>query len=583
MLAPPAMNINRPSSATASVSSSTTLRPRFPRQTLEDDEVPSHLTTTTKWLDGPPASSSSSRAESPANHSWRRRADKDAQRTRSSSRFLGPSNVIGSRSDPSTFATSLWESSWSSLQGFASNLIGGDGSRTSSPGRPPQYRRRPAEATHSRNTSVPPAQWGPSGGERQAGLGSREDRKMLVQARKRETLLAANGQIMPDASRRYKRRDSDETNYATAPLGEQDDGDALVYLHKVKPEDTLAGVMIKYNCQPNVFRKANRLWPNDSIQIRKTVVLPVDACGVKGRRILETGKPTEYIEEARTEEIMPTPTGFQSPWGHQHESSKERGTPLSSIPTSPSISISLSNPEEPPWKHDSWVMIDGFPDAVEIARLSHKTLGYFPRSRRKSLTFSDLGTPPASLEQPRRSYQSSPRGNISKSRSPSGSYLTHQLQGPGGVGTMGREVRSPGPGQDGLNRLFAAHLPNLSPRKSFDSVNSTSSHGNGGIENVGGAIEGWMRKLATKAVGSVQPSNPGGESRAGDLIELSEDAFEIADANHAEEEDRQSATGNNNAGSVIGAWSAEQDLMLRDHFPLRGRGVGESPRSGKSD
>ena len=406
---------------------------------------------------------------------------------------------------------------------------------------------------------------------------------MLVQARKRETLLAANGQITPDVSGRYKRRDSDETNHATAPLGEQDDRDALVYLHKVKPEDTLAGVMIKYSCQPNVFRKANRLWPNDSIQIRKTVVLPVDACGVKGRRILEPGKPTEHLEDARTEEIMPTPTGFQSPWGHLHESPKEKGTPLSSIPTSPSISISLSNPEETPWKHDSWVMIDGFPDAVEIARLSHKTLGYFPRSRRKSLTFSDLETPPASLDLPRGSYQSSPRGHISKSRSSSGSYLTHQLQGPGGVGTMGREVRSPGPGQDGLNRLFAAHLPNLSPRKSFESVNSTSSHGNGGIENVGGAIEGWMRKIATKAVSSIQPSTPGGESRAGDLIELSEDAFEIGDANPAEEEDRQSATGNTNAGSGVGAWSAEQDLMLRDHFPLRGRGVGESLRRGKSD
>ena len=404
---------------------------------------------------------------------------------------------------------------------------------------------------------------------------------MLVQARKRETLLAVNGQITPDASRRYKRRDSDETNHATAPQREQDDGDALVYLHQVKPEDTLAGVMIKYSCQPNVFRKANRLWPNDSIQIRKTVVLPVDACGVKGRRILEPGKHAEYLEDARAEEVIPTPTGLQSPWDHQHEGPKERGTPLSSIPASPSISIAPSNPDETPWKHDSWVMIDGLPDAVEIARLSHKALGYFPRSRRRSLTFSDLETPPASLDLPRRSYQSSPRGPTSKSRSSSGSYLTHQLQGPGGVGTMGREVRSPGPGQDGLNRLFAAHLPNLSPRRSFDSVNSTSSQGNGGIENVGGTIEGWMRKLATKAASSVQPSNPGGESGAGDLIELSEDAFEIGNANHAEEEDRRSATGNTNAG--IRAWSAEQDLMLREHFSLRGRGVGESPRGGKGD
>ena len=405
-----------------------------------------------------------------------------------------------------------------------------------------------------------------------------------MQARKRETLLAANGHNTPDVMGRYKRRDSDERNHHSAPSEEQDDREALVYLHKVKPEDTLAGVTIKYNCQPNVFRKANRLWPNDSIQVRKTVVLPVDACAVKGRKIPEPGTPSERPGDGHTEEIMPTPTAFQSPWGDLHDSPKEKGTPLSSIPTSPSISISLSNPEEPPWKHDSWVMIDGFPDAVEIARLSHKTLGYFLRSRRKSLTLSDVGTPPASLDLPRGSYQSSPpRGQKSQSRSSSGSYLTHQLQGPGGVGTMGRDVRSPGPAQDGLNKLFAAHLPNLAPRKSFESVNSNSSHGNGGIENVGGAIEGWMRKFAAKAANSVQPSTSGGRSGVGDLIELSEDAFEVGDDDHAEDEDRRSTITNANAGSGVGAWSAEQELMLREHFPPRGRTVlEESPRGGKS-
>lgn len=455
----------------------------------------------------------------------------------------------------------------------------------SRPGRSPQRRRRPMEATHGRNTSAPPAQWGPSGGERQVGLGTREGRRMLVQARKRETLLAASGHITPDGSGRYKRRDSDERNHTSAPPREQDDREALVYLHKVKPEDTLAGVMIKYGCQPNIFRKANRLWPNDSIQVRKTVVLPVDACGVKGRKILEPGNSSNSLGYGPTEEIMPTPTAFQSPWSDLHDSPRGKGTPLSSIPTSPSISISLSNPEEPPWKHDSWVMIDGFSDAVEIARLSHKTLGYFPRSRRKSLTFSDVGTPPASLDLPTRSYQSSPPGGQkSKSRSSSGSYLTHQLQGPGGVGTMGRDVRSPGPAQDGLNKLFAAHLPNLAPRKSSESVNSSSSYGNGGIENVGGAIEGWMRKLATKAANSVQPSTPGGRSGVGDLIELSEDAFEIGDDDHAPDEDRRSIIRNANAELAVGAWSAEQELMLREHLPPRGRRpFGEPRQREKSD
>ena len=403
---------------------------------------------------------------------------------------------------------------------------------------------------------------------------------MLVQAMKRETLLAS-GHITPDVSGRYKRRDSEEINHTSASPGVQDDMDALVYLHKVKPEDTLAGVTIRYSCQPNVFRQANRLWPNDSIQVRKTVILPVDACGVKGRKIQV---PLEHSSDGHTEEIMPTPTAFQSPWADLHDSPKEKGTPQSSIPTSPSLSISLSNPEEPPWKHDSWVMIDGFPDAVEIVRLTYKRLAYFPRSRRKSLTFSDIETPPASLDLPRGRYQSSPpRVQTSKPRSSSGCYLTHQLQGPGGVGTMGRDVRIPGPAQDGLNKLFATHLPGLAPRKSFESTNSSSSHGNGGIENVGGVIEGWMRKLATKAANSIQSPTPEGRSGVGDLIELSEDAFEVGDDDHAENEDSRFAIGSANGGSGVRARSAEQGLMLRDHFPPRGRVFEESPRGGKSD
>ena len=569
------MSINRPSSA---ISSSTTLRPRARRQAHENDETISFSATDSRWLDGTATSSSSLRAESPTNLSLSSRADEEAQRHGNSRRFLGASGVIGSRSNPSAVATALWESSWCSLQGFASNFIGGDSSRASSPGHSKQRRQRPIGGTYGSNTSASPSQWGPSGGERQVGLGTQEDQRMLLQARKRETLLAANDHVVLDVSGRYKRRDSDERNDTLALPGEQDDRDALVYLHKVKPEDTSAGIMIKYSCQPNVFRKANRLWPNDSIQVRKTVLLPVEACGVRGRRIIESSRSTERLRN--TEEIMPTPTAFQPPWSDLHDSPKERGTPLSSIPTSPSMSISFSNPEEPPWKHDSWVMIDGFSDAVEIARLSQKTLGYFPRSRRKSLTFSDVETPPASLDLPRGSYQSSPpRGRISQSRSSSGCNPTHQLQGPGGVGTMGKDVRSPGPAQDGLNKLFATHLPNLAPRKSFESVNSSSSHGNGGIEHVGGAIEGWMRKLATKAANSIQPQTPGGRSWEGDLIELSEDAFEIGDDDHAGDGDWRSTT----RFGPTRTWSAERGSLRQNHFPPKERLFEESPRSGKSD
>ena len=397
-----------------------------------------------------------------------------------------------------------------------------------------------------------------------------------VQARKREALMATNGYTAPDLLGRNKRRDSDDANAASVSPRGNEERDALVYLHKVKIEDTLAGVMIKYNCNPNIFRKANRLWPNDSIQGRKTVVLPVDACGVKGRKIAELDDTMDYLGDGSAGEIMPTPTTMQAPWAALHGVPVDKDTPLSSIPTSPSISISLSNPEDPPWRHDSWVKIDGFTDAVEIARLSRRTLGYFPRSRRKSLTFSDVETPPASLDLSRGSYQTNPpQAPKPKSRSSSGFFL----HGPGGVGTMEKNVRSPGPAQDGLNKLFAKHLPDVAPRSSFESINSTSSHGNG-MENLSGAVEGWVRKLATKAAHTVQPGPAAGRSGVGEVIELSEDAFEIGNDEHEDGARRITVT-NVDEGSGVGAWDAEQERILQERFPPRGRIVTESPKRGK--
>ena len=578
------------SSPRISASSSTTLRPRNRRRTNEDDDNgPSSSNYAANWLDGPTLSSTSSRAVSPipSAHPSRplsrpSRLNDGPPRSNSSTRFLGVSALSGSQVTPSAFATGLWESSWSSLQGFASNFMSSDSSRASSPARPASRKRRPIEATHNRYTSTQPAAWGPSAvGDKQIGAGTKEDRKSQVQARKREALLAANGYASPDTSGRYKRRDSDEGTDVSVPPGENDDRDARVYLHKVKPEDTLAGVLIKYGCDPNVFRKANRLWPNDSIQVRKTVVLPVNACTVKGRRMPEPDSTLDHLGDGFNGDMMPTPTATQTPWNDLPISSKQQETPLSSIPTSPSISVTPSNPEDPPWKHDSWIQVEGFPDAVEIARLSRRTLGYFPRSRRKSQIFFDSETPPASFDLSRGNHSPiPPLPRETKSRSSSGSFL----HGPGGVGTMARNVRSPGPAQDGLNKLFAKHLPDVAPRSSFESVDSTSSRGNG-IENIGGAVEGWVRKIATKAAKTVQPQTPGGASGVSDLIELSEDVFEIGD--HEEEDGandsaRREGTGVPAAAGEQILWDAQQRHDLHERFPPKGRIVEQSPGRGRS-
>ncbi|KAL8807797.1 MAG: hypothetical protein Q9182_000446 [Xanthomendoza sp. 2 TL-2023] len=503
----------------------------------------------------------------------------------STARATGSRPSRNSNRTLSTSSAGFWEAPWSSIQGLASQLLSGsDASVETLTPRSPTRKRRPLAATHERTTSAPPAQWGPSGTAGKAlGKGSQEDRLAYVQAKKREGLLAANGHVMPDSLGRFKRRDSDERDRGSIPPTESDDRDMLVYLHQVKPQDTLAGVTIKYICQPNVFRKTNRLWPNDSIQIRKVVMLPVEACGVKGRKLPDTVETPDALIESHDEDFLPTPTQIRNPsWTSYYKPPNSNDTAPSTTPSSPSISVTGPEGSEPSWKHDSWVLIDGFADAVEIARLPRRTIGFFPRSRRKSNSYSDdmVGSPlgGSSLDLPRLSYThdhstSSPSRRNHKSRSSSTSnFPSLHLKGPGGVGTLGKDVRGPGPAPDGLNKLFAAHLPNVAPRGSFESTRSNAS--STGIENVGGAIESWVRKFAGKAAASMQmPSSSAAAAAAaageGDVIELT-DAFEVG-----MEVDGGRRRESNEAATMM---MEEERLRLQERFPPRGRVFEESAR-----
>ncbi|MCJ1227446.1 hypothetical protein MMC12_004101 [Toensbergia leucococca] len=528
----------------ASTDNSATLRPRTRRLVSIDGGsalINSSSSASTDPRREPTVSSSfSSRAHSPIPS---KHPSRSASSNRKPRRSLSSDRPSASEPAPAKLTSGLWETSWSSLQGIASNLLSGDPIPESRGVSRTSRRNRPVEVKHTRNTSAPPAQWGPLGGTtKQAGSSLIEYRKAQLQAMKRETLLSAGFHTHTDASGQFKRRNSDDRGSASAPPSDLEDRDALVYLHRVRASDTLAGVLIKYCCQPAAFRKANRLWPNDSIQVRKTVILPIDACGVKGRKVPEPTISIDLLGEECIDDTMETPTNAQHAWGNLSDSLEAKETPLSSIPTSPSISV--SNFDESPWKHESWIILDGHPDAVEIVRLPCNTLGFFPPTRRKSLSYSDLDTPPASLDLPRSTNQDTSPRRV-KSRSSSGSFFARQMQGPGGVGTLGKEVHSPGPAQDRLNKLFAAHLPNVAPRASLESSTSTSSTG---IENMGGAIEGWVRKFATRAAATLQSNDSRDRSGIGDLIELS-DAFELGgDQRNDEEGSSRAQTGTESSG-----------------------------------
>ena len=562
---------------------STTLRPRNRRLISIDDEFETIESGSPAGFESknPTTSSSllSSRAASPIPSTHPSRSASRTRRSNKShwnNRSQGVFGFGATQAAPSTFATGLWGSSWTSIQGIASALLGSD-TKDATRDRPRDSRspkrKRPFGLVNSRKL-VPtlPEQWGPNV-ERHIAHGSQEDRLAQVQAKKRKTLLTANGHTFPDSTGTYKRRLSEDRESMSAPPPEDHERDALVYVHHVQSNDTLPGIAIKYNCPIATFRKANRLWPNDRIQIRDVVYLPVEACGVRGRKVAAPVANLNLLGDNNVEDLADTPTACNAASGYDSSPDSQLAQ-HPDVATSPSINASNTNSPDLPWKHDSWVLIDSSPVAIEIARLPCRTLGFFPPSRRKSVTFSNLETPSRSFElfrnhdfgisparrtSPRR--HGSPRPN-SKSRSSSGSNWVSALSGVGGVGTLGHDVHSPGPAQDKLNQFFAPHLPNVAPRTSFESVASTSSTG---IENVGGAIEGWMRKMATKAAAAVQTPPLGGRTGVGDLIELVE-GWELdggsgdADTITWEREGRRRTDERE-----------DEERMLTERFPIRGR------------
>jgi hypothetical protein len=126
------------------------------------------------------------------------------------------------------------------------------------------------------------------------------------------------------------------------------------------------------------------------------------------------------------------------------------------------------------------------------------------------------------------------------------------MRGPGGVGTFSKNVRKPGPAQDGLNSWAKKHIPGLAidslpsvsltggesahisitdevsgledgpMRSSLRSGTATpSGAGQGlGLENAAAAIEGWVRRLATIRPGTPRMGGVGGSEPGADLIEL---------------------------------------------------------------
>lgn len=472
------------------------------------------------------------------------------------------------------------------MQGLASTVLGSDAVEPVKDKIPIRSKRSEANigkswvAAMSRQTSEP-------------GTGTQEQRKALVIAKKREELLKRvdSDQYLSSRSQ-YKRRTSDDFESVSAPPTQAEERDALVYIYNVQPIDTLPGISIKFNCPLPTIKKANRLWSNDVMVSRKTLVIPVEACNVKGRRVAgPEQKGMDFLssdeDDRRSSDVTIRPTNLPSP-------PPSTGQPAAAaIPADPAPTTTADDP----WTHDSWILLSAHPTAIEIARMSRRDLGFFPRARRKSnanSSYSDLDTPSESFEISRppsitiSDLPDIPRGTLHKSRRSSSSHaFAPKMIGPGGVGTLvGKGPSAPGPGEDKLSKAFQRALPkfanptssvfdeSLEPDYAPSGTLTPTSHA---FENMGSALEGWVRKIADRAAKVVEPPSPnlklGRETGirhggTGDLIEL-EDAWEL---------------GNNNTSSGnhvgLGLSGLDEDVLpdpsafaaLDEEEPARGRG-----------
>jgi hypothetical protein len=464
--------------------------------------------------------------------------------------------------DSSRAAVDFLDASWTSLQSLASSFLGSDIARPAPNGTARTHARKPSRPDpYMRATPKTPPAWGPSApSTSEIAAGTKEERQAMVQAKKREALLLADTGSGASRDTLHKRRDSGEQTDHSAIDAKQDE-EALAYIHHVQPNDSVTGVAIKYGCQPAIFRKANGFWPTDSIQTRKTVLLPVASCSVKGRPVCAPAEldllgdytsNRDSLEDLSGSSIAPTPSS---------------DTRASTAEEEASVEAPLEGEADRIWKHQSWVQIDGFSTPVEIGRVPRKALGFFPRTRRKSLSYTDseprssvsgrnrtatlTSTLPSPTESPssqattaqNRSITdpSKPRAMSSAKPRPHHQRQRSNIQLVGtGVGTLDRSAMAPGPALDGLSKFVAQHLPNLAPapappglgRTPSEYATATASTASTSLDNIGGAVEGWVRKLTTRAKAGLSDLQQGAQAyqsntgagtsrrRMGDLIEL---------------------------------------------------------------
>ncbi|KAI0405006.1 carbohydrate-binding module family 50 protein [Xylaria palmicola] len=566
--------------APAGADNPTAVRPRN-RRALHNNNVPS----TAANASGPSSSQSSSpsRGVSPM----------------PSARLTHTKLQTGGLSSPlnDTFSRGLlegsWAPNWSSVQDFATSLL--DGGYSSEPSRPnSRSGSKPQPKSFWKGfggmnalRSKASATWGPNPlpnsrpVPEDIAAGSLADRETQLMARKKASVLEShdgvNGGL--DVTGNYKRRNSDENlRSVSQPVIEE----FLVYLHHVQPSDTYAGIILRYRCMEHAFRKINGLWSRDNIQVRKHLLIPVDACEIKGR---PCDPPSFYSHKVDHLAMTPQDSDAGRLGRPNADSQQHLHDDYFGSLNGKAASYEAHDADERPWTHVRWVKLDSLQEPVEIVRVKRTAVGYFPPRRKKSIqTASTLSTPRQSFELSKVASSNSgvaetPGGPSSRRQStvsarPTASSLslgspksgrsrgnsTGQTEGvpawmrkPGGVGSMGKSVKAPGPATDSFNTWVNRRLPgfNIDSLPSMSVMGSETAHfgfsktaeeatgivespfedgrdaetqaRNGmGLEHAAASIETWLRGAWAKRPGTPKLGSLRKPADDLDLIELAD-------------------------------------------------------------
>lgn len=390
---------------------------------------------------------------------------------------------------------STWSGSWSKIQNLASTMLG---STADLGGEEEEKRRRIRIAERRRraglDTLVGARTSGasPNAAEATSCIRSRADvvgGESDLRARGRRKIehgdeLKSRSKPTPSVSTKllHKRSTSPETlllqnRASSSPPSTDRREDILAYVHKVRPTDTLEGVVIMYNIHPSALRRANRLWMEDSIQWRKELYLPVDECLTKGTPLTkeeEESKNTQEIpKSASSLAVVPESEGVSvSLLPGRRKDTSELNDSISKtdgkLPSPEVTANGITRSEESPYHHHSFVIIPAI-GIVEIARLSRNKLSHFPpRGRGRGL--------------------SAPSTTISEDVG-----LLDPMVGPASLLKIGGKVSEAYTGVSGQQLKSGGDIPTFGQM-----FNQVARETRGGVENMGSAVEGFVRKMVVK-------------------------------------------------------------------------------------